>query len=77
MTEQYRIQDKEPVSINSRPATSFKLFERNGDAFVYAGTFFRPGTRNATDAQCIAFAEEERGNDLDYDEHDPDPVRAY
>ncbi len=37
MTEQYRIQDKEPVSLNGQPATSFKLFERAvsyGDAFV-------------------------------------------
>jgi hypothetical protein len=56
MNEQYRIQDKTRVNLSGKPATSFKMFERKGDAFVFAGSFFRPGKYDATDAQCRAWA---------------------
>lgn len=69
-SESYRIQDKTRVNLRGKPATSFKLFERNGRAFVFAGNFFRPGGYDATDAQCIAFARFESGAE-DFDPLDP------
>ena len=69
MTEQYRITDKAPATVNGVKGTIFKFFERNGDAFVFAGAFFRPGS-SATDADCINHALWEREDDLDL-------VRAY
>ncbi|WP_296700337.1 hypothetical protein [Thiocapsa sp. UBA6158] len=59
--ENYRIEDKTRVNLRGKPATSFKMFERNGRAFVFAGNFFRPGGHDATDEQCIAFARFEGG----------------
>jgi hypothetical protein len=55
--EDYRVQDKTRVNLRGKPATSFKLFERNGRAFVFVGNYFRPGGYDATDAQCVAFAQ--------------------
>lgn len=59
--EDYRVENRE------RPATSFKLFERQGRAFVYTGTFFRPGRTDASDAQCVAHALYQR----EHEEFDP------
>ena len=66
-TEDYRVQDKEPVNLNGHPATSFKLFERQGRAFVFVGNYFRPGRTDASDAQCIAHALYQR----DHEDYDP------
>ena len=76
MTEQYRIEDKTTATVNGVKGTIFKFFQRRGDAFVFAGAFFRPGS-SATDTDCVNHALWEREDDLDYNEHDPDPVRAY
>jgi hypothetical protein len=66
-TEQYRVQDKSRVNLRGRPATSFKLFEKQGRAFVFVGNYFRPGGYDASDPQCIAFALHER----DAEDFDP------
>lgn len=49
--EHYRIQDKQNATRGGR-VTVFKIFERDGDAFIYQGTFTARG-HNATDARCI------------------------
>jgi hypothetical protein len=59
MNEQYRIEDKSKATWNGVAGTLFKLFERQGDAFMFAGSFFRPGSK-ATDAECISHALWER-----------------
>lgn len=66
-TEDYRVENKEPVNLRGKPATSFKLFERQGRAFFYVGNYFRPGRTDASDAQCIAHALYQR----DHEEFDP------
>jgi hypothetical protein len=65
--EDYRVQDKSAVNLNGRAATSFKLFERQGRAFAFVGSFFRPGVTHASDAQCIGHALYQR----DHEEFDP------
>ena len=52
MTDQYRIEDKQNVNRNGK-VTLFKLYERDGDAYVFSGQYVAPGY-NASDAKCIA-----------------------
>lgn len=48
----YRIQDKDNVHVAGRQRTTFKVFERQGDAYLYRGNFTAPG-HNASDKKCI------------------------
>lgn len=75
MTEQFRIKDKSGVNRNG-PCCCFKLFERQGNAFFFAGTYFRPGKRIATDQECIDYAlreREETESFAAYNEHEQFP----
>ena len=55
MNKQYRVENKSNVHANGKK-TSFSLFERDGDAFFYAGNFTARGW-DQSDAQCIAAAQ--------------------
>jgi len=52
--DNYRIENKEHVNYHGRK-TSFKLFERNGDSFIYIGNFVVNG-QYLSDEKCIVGA---------------------
>ena len=52
--ENFRVESKGNVHQNGCK-TSFKLFKRDGGAFMFAGQFYAMGW-NRTDEQCIAEA---------------------
>ena len=59
MTNQYRVENKSNIHASRRyngKKTSFSLFERDGDAFFYAGDFTARGW-DQSDDQCIAAAQ--------------------
>ena len=54
-TENYRIENKGNVTVSGKSKrTSFQIFKRDGDRFLFVGNYFASGW-NRTDKQCIAF----------------------
>lgn len=51
--ESYRIENKGNVNRNGKK-TSFHVFKKNGDKFIFDGNYFAPGW-NQSDEKCIEF----------------------
>lgn len=54
MNENFRVENKRNVHMNGH-RTMFKLYRKQGDAFVHVGTYTSKGWE-ATDDKCVAAA---------------------